>query len=97
MSREVSAGDFVCFRLADILSPGLEEALNRLTGHTKVVGRIVVLSDAGERKGKFAIIEAEGVLIPLIVPTSQLSKMMGLEPAQAAGLALANRSDQRDQ
>ena len=90
-------GDVVCFRLADMHSPGLEEALNRLTQQAQLVGKVVFLSDAGESKAQFAIIEAEGVLIPIIVPVPQLEKITRYGPALAAGLALASRGVQRDQ
>jgi hypothetical protein len=93
----IAPGDEVCFHLADMHSPGVEEALNRLTHQAQLVGKVIFLSDAGERKGQFAIIEAEGVLIPIIVAVPQLAKIARFCPAQAAGLALASRGVQRGQ
>jgi hypothetical protein len=84
-SESVSSGDRVCFTLAEVLSPGPQEALDRLTGQAQLVGKVVFICSAGERKEQFAIIEAEGVLTPLIVPIPQLSKIVGYHPAQAAG------------
>jgi len=87
----IGSGDAVSFRLADVFRPGCEEVLNRLTNDARLVGKVAFVSDAGERKGQFAIVEAEGVLIPLIVPVSQLRKVKRRQTAKAAGSRLARK------
>jgi hypothetical protein len=37
---------------------------------TELQGQITLLSDQGEAKAAFAVVEVQGVLVPLIVPAS---------------------------
>ena len=56
------------FKLADIICPERENVLLQITADLEVQGEIVFLSDEGWEPNRFAIIEVEGLLSPLIVP-----------------------------
>jgi hypothetical protein len=60
------------FRLADVICPDRQQMLNQITADLEVSGRITFLSDEGERKDCFAIIEVDGIGSPLIVPVERL-------------------------
>jgi hypothetical protein len=56
--------------LGDIHLPELAEVLNRMTEDAELQGCITLLSDHGEQRSAFAVIEVKGILMPLIVPAS---------------------------
>ncbi len=60
------------FRLTDVLCPDHQQVLRQLTADLEVTGEIVFLSDRGQDPDRFAIIEVQGVLSPLIVPVDRL-------------------------
>jgi hypothetical protein len=60
------------FRLADVLCPDLQQVLRQITAQMKISGEVVFMSDQGDRPDRFAIVNVEGVLSPLIVPAECL-------------------------
>jgi hypothetical protein len=81
----LSRGEKCRFRLLDVICPDRQRTLDQITPELEFDGRITFLSDEGDRKDVYAIIEVEGVASPLIVPVDRL------KPApRAAGEQLAN-------
>jgi|GEM_PF-1109237 len=68
--ERLQTGQKVQFRLGDIHLPDIQEVLARMTEDTELQGQITLLSDAGDQKAAFAVIEVRGVLMPIIVPAS---------------------------
>ncbi len=70
------------FRLADVLCPEPRQVLVHLTPELEVSGEVVFMSDQGQQPDRFAIVNVEGILSPLIVPTERLR---GEEHPEARG------------
>ena len=70
---EVDSGTLVRFKLANVVCPETEVIVEKITDQLEVRGRIVFLSDAGERDDHFAIVEVQGIMSPLIVPVEQVA------------------------
>jgi hypothetical protein len=62
----------VRFKVADIHTPHPLVVLYELHGNDLLEGRVVDLSDSGETKEAFAVVEVEQVRQFLIVPVSRL-------------------------
>lgn len=60
------------FRLGDVLCPEPRQVLVQLTPELEVSGEVVFMSDQGQQPDRFAIVNVEGILSPLIVPTERL-------------------------
>ena len=69
---QVGAGSEVRFQLSRIVCPEKDQVVIGLSGHLELTGKIVYLSDAGEKRDYYAIVEVGGVQTPLIVPVDQL-------------------------
>ena len=74
---EVTAGSIVRFKLDSVVCPEKERIIANINDRLKVTGRVVFLSDAGERKSHFAVLEVKGIMSPLIVPVDRI-EMIGL-------------------
>lgn len=62
----------VYFRLADVFEPNSEEIVNSITPDLIVRGKVMYLTDAGENKQAYAVIEVEGLGKTVIVPMAKL-------------------------
>ena len=69
-NERLQPGQQVKFRLGDVHLPEPQEVIARMTEDTELQGSITLLSDQGEKRSAFAVIEVNGILMPLIVPTS---------------------------
>lgn len=54
-----------------------------MTGETELHGAVTLLSDQGDQRGAFVVVEVRGVLMPLIVPASCVESL-GPIPETAA-------------
>jgi len=72
-------GQRVQFKLADIHLPAIEEVLNRMTEDTELQGTITLVSEQGDQKAAYAVIEVKGILMPIIVPASCIKSLPGVE------------------
>jgi hypothetical protein len=68
----LSVGNGVTFRLRYVECPDLAPLFEHVGPDLRVVGQVVCLSDSGERKDHFAIVDVEGMYTPLIVPAARL-------------------------
>lgn len=76
MDNEVlHSGQRVRFRIGDIHLPDASEVLARISDEFEVQGLVTLLSDHGEKRSAFAVVEVKGILMPIIVPTSCLQKI----------------------
>ena len=69
---EIEPGCRVRFKLAEVVCPEPQQLIDKLTENLEVTGKVVFLSDSGERKDEFAVVEVNGVMCPLIIPTNQI-------------------------
>ncbi len=83
-TETLQPGQKVQFRLADVHLPAIEEILNRMTEDTELQGTITLMSDKGDRKTAFAVIEVKGVLMPLIVPAEAIRTVIDADDHVAA-------------
>ena len=51
---EVGLGSPVRFKLANVVCPDMEQVIEKLIDSLEVTGRVVYLSDSGEKKDEFA-------------------------------------------
>ena len=86
---ELKPGLKVQFRLGDIHLPSVSEVLNRMTEDTELQGSITLLSDAGEQRAAFAVVEVNGVLMPIIVPASAIRVVDGRGVVEREALAVS--------
>jgi hypothetical protein len=50
-----------------------------MTEDTELQGSITLLSDAGDERAAFAVVEVKGVLMPIIVPAASVKVVQGSE------------------
>ncbi len=70
--KDLESGSPVRFQLSKAACPAFSQILENVTDRLDVTGRVVYLSDAGEKKDFYAVIEVSGIETPLIVPVDQL-------------------------
>ncbi len=83
-TENLQPGQRVQFKLADIHLPAIEEVLNRMTEDTELQGTITLMSDKGDLKTAFAVIEVKGILMPIIVPAACVKSVVEAEQISAA-------------
>jgi len=69
---EISSGAIVRFRMANVVCPESEIILKKTTGCLELTGRVVLLSDAGEKSNYYAVVEVKGIATPLVVPVKEV-------------------------
>ena len=62
----------VHFKISDIFMPEPTFLLWQLHGNDLLHGKVLELSDSGDQRGAFAIVEVEGMEQPLIVPVEHI-------------------------
>jgi hypothetical protein len=60
------------FRLSDVICPDRDQILKQITSELEVCGEVLFLSDSGDKKGHFAILEVKGIPVPLVVSLDHL-------------------------
>ena len=75
----IPSGTRVRFALSRVVCPELDEVCRRIDSKLEVEGRIVFLSDYGHLRRHFAIVQVEGIHVPIIVPVEDLQLEMGTE------------------
>ena len=60
------------FRLNDVICPDHDQILKQVTSELEVCGEVLFLSDSGDKKGHFAIMEVKGIPVPLVVSLDHL-------------------------
>ena len=60
------------FRLSDAVCPDMHQILRQVTPEVELCGEVLFLSDSGEQKDRFAIMEVKGIALPLVVPLERL-------------------------
>lgn len=63
---------WVHFRIRDVYMPDPEKVLRELYGDDLLQGRVVDLTDGGDRPRTFAVVEVEGLGDPLIIPIDRI-------------------------
>lgn len=74
-SHRVGSGTKVCFRLRDVVCPDWDRLINNIGPELALQGEIIFLSDHGEERDHFAIIEIPGMKAPVIVPLSMVTQL----------------------
>ena len=87
--QRLQPGQSVKFRLGDIHLPDAAEVLSRMNDDVELQGAVTLLSDHGEHRSAFAVVEVKGILMPLIVPASCIHVVPETPEAPAA-------ADQKD-
>jgi hypothetical protein len=63
---------WVHFRIRDVYYPDAVQVLEKLHGDDLLQGKVIDISDSGERDGTFAVVEVEGMEQPVVVAVSQI-------------------------
>ena len=71
-SAGLESGQMVRFQLSQVVCPEHDHLIKKITEGLELSGRIVYLSDGGDQKDFYAIVEVSGIATPLIIPVSQL-------------------------
>ena len=71
-SQRMTNGRTVSFTLRDVVCPDLVALFEHVGPELVVSGQVACLSDSGQQKDHFAIVDIEGIYMPLIVPVAQL-------------------------
>ena len=88
LALDLASGTQVRFALESAICPETETTLRKITDRLEVTGKVVFLSDAGERRDHFAVVEVDGIMSPLVVPVAQLHTLPHLNLAQASVLKI---------
>ena len=70
---KLHSGTVVRFRLGSVVCPDQQQVLCSLSELVELTGNVVLVSDYGRKKDHFAILDVEGVSVPLIVLAAELS------------------------
>jgi hypothetical protein len=69
---EIQSGSVVRFSLSNVVCPDTEELFEKISGSLEVDGRVIFLSDSGESKDNYAVVEVGGIYSPLIIPIDKI-------------------------
>ncbi len=74
-SVPLKPGENVRFALSEVICPTPDELCEQIGSDLEIEGQVVFLSDYGKLRGHFAIVQVEGIHVPLIVPVENLQLM----------------------
>ncbi len=77
MSQSIHTGTIASFKVGDVLSPDTMRVLEQTGPELSVKGKVVFLSDSGDLKNHFAIMDVGGIHTPLVVPVDRLTISKG--------------------
>ncbi len=63
---------WINFRIRDVFIPDPEKLLITLYGDDILQGRVMDLSDSGDEREAYAVVEVKGIEGPVIVPVKQI-------------------------
>jgi len=63
---------YVQFRLGDIFMPDAATVIYKLHSNDLLLGRVVEMSDGGERENAFVVVEVEGFRQRMVVPVDRV-------------------------
>jgi len=70
--KEIGAGTLVRFNLSSVVCPERENIIEKITSRLGLTGKVVMLSDAGEKRNHYAIVRVSGIMSPVVVPVDSL-------------------------
>lgn len=88
-SSVASAPKQASFLVGKVLCPDVDEVLRSIGPNVRVRGRVLYYSDDGDRRDGFAIMDVDGMHMPMIVPVDCLQ----YEAEAGCANASANSSD----
>ena len=65
----------VAFKLADVIFPERETIFANITEEIEITGKISFISDGGNGKKEFAIVDVPGITMPVIVPKDKIQNL----------------------
>ena len=68
----MKSGTQVRFKLSSVICPDRQQIVENITHHLNLTGKVVQLSDAGEKQDFYAIVYVDGITNPLIVPIGEI-------------------------
>jgi hypothetical protein len=63
---------WVHFRIRDVYYPDAVHVLDKLHGEDLLQGKVIDMSDNGDRNGAFAVVEVDGMEQPVVVPVQHI-------------------------
>jgi hypothetical protein len=63
---------YVQFRLGDIFMPDAATLIYNLHRSDVLLGRVIAMSDAGDREDAFVVVEVEGIKQRIVVPVERV-------------------------
>lgn len=86
MSQFIETGTIASFTVGDVACPDAMQVLRQTGPELAVSGKVVYLSDWGDQKNYFAIVDVGGIHAPLIVPVNCLRVVHPAGAEMAAGM-----------
>lgn len=84
---DYTAGSLIHFDLESVVCPDFTQVVDKITKCLEISGRIIFLSDAGEKRDHFAVVQVEGVMSPLIVPVDSIKSCSSVSYDEGADAA----------
>ncbi|MBN1764640.1 MAG: hypothetical protein JW860_05230 [Sedimentisphaerales bacterium] len=69
---DMKSGSEVRFKLSSVICPDQEQVIENITNRLALTGKILQLSDAGDKRNFYAVVQVGGIMNPLIVPISEI-------------------------
>ncbi len=63
---------YVQFRLGDVFIPDAASLIYNLHSSDLVLGRVIEMSDSGDRENAFVVVEVEGITHRIVVPVDRV-------------------------
>ena len=63
---------YVQFRLGDIFMPDAATVIYNLHRNDLLLGRVIEISDGGDRENAFVVVEVEGISQRMVVPVDRI-------------------------
>ena len=92
---DVSSGSTVRFKLVNVVCPEPDQIYTKVTNRLELTGRVVSLSDGGEQRNHYAIVQVGGIMSPLIVPVEQVEICDVAPPRPEAKIDASVKSSKR--
>ena len=79
VQQTIKAGTLASFEISDVECPDAGQVIRQIGPGLTVSGQVVYLSDSGDQKDHFAVVDVQGIHAPLVVRVDRL-RAAGLEP-----------------
>ena len=73
--KVVETGSYVRLSLSNVVCPEAQQITEKITNNLEVTGKVLFLSDAGELRDYYAVVEVNGIMSPLVIPVKRVKML----------------------